>query len=180
MRSHLGKPGNTTLRMEIVSCQGFTKFHQTEHFFVISECFKCQVSPFFTHSAVMQFVSCLRSVLEYKIKIFRTLLEFFQEKTGIQNFVSLFYIFCLVTLRFRACACFITARQAWLSRFYQNERFSYLKFNVFLVKCAAIHRQLVQYARNYKNAPPVDFTLYFVFWLFLFCLEMIIDWRLKV
>ena len=44
--------------------------------------------------------SCLRSVLEYKIKIFCTLLKFFWEMIGIQNILSLFYICCLVTLRF--------------------------------------------------------------------------------
>ena len=29
--SHLGKPGNTTFRKEMVSCRGFTLFHQTKY-----------------------------------------------------------------------------------------------------------------------------------------------------
>ena len=31
LRSHLGKPGNTTFRKEMVSCRGFTQFHQTKY-----------------------------------------------------------------------------------------------------------------------------------------------------
>ena len=72
MQTHRGIPGNTTLRMEIVSCQGFTKFLQTEHFFVILECFNCQVNTTFdreqekvtsfTRSTLNEFISKLSTL----------------------------------------------------------------------------------------------------------------------